>query len=154
MMARFPYPLGFAALATVLVGCGATVVCDAPQPVPLFFVQSATDSETGAALGEITLSAFTFEGEEVAAEQIFELDETYGAYGDSSAEVVGDAVLCSAPCGFGYSAPEGAYTFTVSARGYTPKPVAVEATYKRVPPGPCGSGRVTLMSFDFVLQAG
>lgn len=153
MRVRLSRPLGFIALAAILVGCGATVVCDEPQPVPLFFVQSATDGKTGAAVGEITLSAFTLEGEEVPAEQIFELDATYGVYVDSSAEVLGDTVLCTAPCGFGYSAPEGSYTFTVSAQGYTPEPLAVEASYKRVPPGPCGSGRVTLMNFDFVLRS-
>ena len=116
--------------AICVFGLILTTACRADQFVcadvitvagPVVQITSVTNSQTGAAIGQFTLSNFTLDGRQQDAALLI------AGVPNTKATASNGTLVCSGTCGFGQSS--GAYTFTVSAADVQDKVVTVAAKY-------------------------
>ncbi|MEO8945310.1 MAG: hypothetical protein ABI338_02345 [Gemmatimonadaceae bacterium] len=88
---------------------------------PVVQITSVTNSQTGSAIPQFTLSNFAMNGQQQDAALLI------AGVPNTNAQAVNGTLMCSGTCGFGQSA--GSYTFTVSATGVQDKVVTVAAKY-------------------------
>ena len=88
---------------------------------PVVQITSVTNSQTGSAISQFTLSNFARNGQQQDAALLV------AGIPNTNARAVNGTLVCSDTCGFGQS--DGSYTFTVSAAGVQDKVVTVAAKY-------------------------
>lgn len=86
---------------------------------PLITIASATDANSAAPLRNLTLSAFSINGNTIGIAQLKTVSR--------NVVVTADSLQCAVSCAF--SGTEGLYSFIASAQGYTPKLVSIDARY-------------------------
>lgn len=90
---------------------------------PLMTFRTAVNATNGVPVSQLTLSEISYLGQPQRAEDISFLlnSNAKNMTGD------GDRLICSVPCGF--AAQEGEWEFTVSAPGYLPQRILLDASY-------------------------
>jgi hypothetical protein len=97
-------------------------VCSVEYEDSLLNFDRVTDARTNAVLPDVTLRDFRYHDRAVSPATVLG-----GPLRGISAE--GEAIRCTAPCGFG--SQEGPYSFTVSRSGYRDTTLVVDAKYAR-----------------------
>ena len=102
---------------------GDGIICSEVITVagPVVQITSVTNSQTGSAISQFTLSNFAMDGRQQDAALLI------AGVPNTNAQAVNGTLMCSGTCGFGQS--DGSYTFTVSATGVQDKVVTVAAKY-------------------------
>lgn len=88
---------------------------------PVLAVTAASDGATGARIAPLFVTGVTVRDRSQPVSYL--LAVSFGA------RAQGDTIVCGVPCGFGTS--EGPYSFVVSATGYAPRQVSVDARFAR-----------------------
>ena len=94
---------------------------------PVLTIASATDGVSSAPIAQLTISNISVDG--------IAIDLRTVTVPISNAQVTGNSVRCTVPCGF--STQQGTYSATLSAVGYQPAALAVAASYQTVTGGGC-----------------
>lgn len=106
-------------------GCGGPGSFTCPQVVtvggPVVQIAAVTSRQTGAAVGQFTLSNFARDGYAVSAASLVQ------GVPNTGATVSNGTLVCSGSCGFGQA--DGSYTFTISSMTTRDTTVTVAARY-------------------------
>jgi hypothetical protein len=122
-------------LVLALVACGGggqtddrvAGPCYVSYDDPVLTIASATDSMSTGPIAQLTISSISVDG--------IALDLRALGTPISNAQVIGNSVQCTVPCGF--STQQGTYSATISAAGYQSAALSVTASYQTVTGGGC-----------------
>jgi hypothetical protein len=122
-------------------GDGRVGPCVHVHTEPVLMLTAVSHSATGAAVPRVRLDRISVDG--------LPLDLTSLPGVVTNVQVAGEGLVCTLPCGF--SVAEGLHRFEVSAEGFKPTAVAVQAAYRTFIGG-CPSSNSGATPVTVVLQ--
>jgi hypothetical protein len=123
--------------------------CYVQYEEPLFTITGASDAHTGAALQQVVLTRFTYEGRSDLG-----LDFLTNHLGlePRNAAIENGELVCDIECAFG--GPAGSYTFTFRASGYRDTTFTIDSAEYANAQGDCPAILSDGMNLELVLTPG